>query len=33
MNGGLLKQGRYYKPEGLLHTISVTNLSGEMECV
>lgn len=27
MNGGLLKQGRYYKPKGLLHTISVTNLS------
>lgn len=33
MNGGLLKQGRYYKSKGLLHTISVTNLYGEMGCV
>lgn len=33
VNGGLLKQGRYYKPKGLLHTISVTNLYGEMGCV
>lgn len=33
MNEDFLKQVRYYKSKGLLHTISVTNLYGEKGCV